>query len=150
MASRSGGICCADVNCSVTSYNYEGLSLFIDFRKKNTGIINVWSRCCTHGRPSVSYRLSLHGQPCAHGRPCIRPHGGLLKHVWEWDTWRFRVGLYQLETMAQCISARTWNHITTPIHYMCISDTIWVQCIPMRTQNCIKTLIDFLCTLHTV
>jgi len=28
MASRSGGVCCADVNCSVTSYNYEGLLLF--------------------------------------------------------------------------------------------------------------------------
>jgi len=27
------------------------------------------------------------------------------------------------------------------IHYMYISDTIWVQCIIMRTQNCINPLI---------
>jgi len=37
--------------------------------------------------------------------------------------------------MAQCISLGTWKRITTPIHYVYISDTIWVPCIPMRTRN---------------
>jgi len=48
--------------------------------------------------------------------------------------------------MAQCISVHTRNRITTPIHCMYISDTIWVQCIPMHTQNCINTVIHFLYT----
>ena len=43
---------------------------------------------------------------------------------------------------------RTRNGITTPIHCMYISDTIWVHCIPMRTQNCINTVILF-CILFT-
>ena len=78
---------------------------------------------------------------------------------------------YQLETMAQCISMGTWKRLTTPIHYMYISDTIWVhtrncvnmlihilynfqtiwvQCISLRTQNCINTLVHFLYTFYTI
>jgi len=38
--------------------------------------------------------------------------------------------------MAQCISMGTRKRITTTIHYMYISDTIWVPCIPVRTRNC--------------
>jgi len=51
--------------------------------------------------------------------------------------------------MAQCISVRTRNRITTPVHCMHISDTIWVPCIPVRTQNCINTVI-LLYTFHTI
>jgi len=47
--------------------------------------------------------------------------------------------------MAQCTSMGTRNRITTPIHYMYISYTIWVPCIPMRTRNCINMLIELLC-----
>jgi len=52
--------------------------------------------------------------------------------------------------MAQCISMRTQNRITTPIHCMYISDAIWVQCIPVRTQKCINTVILFFNTFHTL
>ena len=52
----------------------------------------------------------------------------------------------------------SFNCITTPIHCMYISDTIWVQCIPLCTQNCINKhghslLVYFshnMATIHTM
>jgi len=52
--------------------------------------------------------------------------------------------------MAQCISMGTRKRITTPIHYMYISDTIWVPCIPVRTRNCANTLIHILYNFRTI
>jgi len=48
--------------------------------------------------------------------------------------------------MAQWISIRTRNRITTPIHCMYISDTIWVQCI----HSVLVYLLHNLGTIHTI
>jgi len=52
--------------------------------------------------------------------------------------------------MVQCISMGTQNRVTTPIHYMYISDTSWVSCISLCTQNCINTLVHFLYIFYTI
>jgi len=54
-----------------------------------------------------------------------------------WKQWR---------NAFQCVRKR----ITTPIHYMYISVTIWVPCIPIRTRNCVNTLIHILYNFQTI
>jgi len=59
-------------------------------------------------------------------------------------------GRCMVYTLAGAAGAWFIRTLITPIHYMYISDTIWVPCIPIGTRNCVNTLIHILYNFQTI